>query len=89
MKNSSLIEVSWSHLPKNDTNGIITKYTILFKRLGTSTEKVVNVTGNHERTTVAMKPFANYSIEVAAVNSAGTGPYSNKIVRRTLVTGLC
>ena len=42
-----------------------------------------------EATISGLTPFTIYSIEVAAVNSIGTGVYSNPIIAKTPLMGKC
>ena len=42
---------------------------------------------NHYSFCVDLIPFTNYSVEVAAVNSVGNGPFSSSIENMTLEGG--
>ena len=75
---SSNITVQWRPVDCIHQNGNITGYSVRCGVHGSGTAQIMNVAGG--ATTVAiitdLDPATNYSIEVAAVNSAGTGVYS-------------
>ena len=63
-------------MPCLHRNGEITSYTVVV----TISEEVVksvevDVDDGREATISGLNPITNYSVAVAAVNSAGTGPY--------------
>ena len=63
-------------MPCLDHNGVITAYTVEVTLSGmvVATE---NVDGSARRGTVSeLNPSTEYTVTVAAVNSAGTGPFS-------------
>ena len=70
---SRSLTVVWGTVPCPDQRGPITKYRL---RYGTS---IVNTTGEGSRQHVltGLTPFTSYSVQVAAVNDGGTGPYSD------------
>ena len=66
-------------------NGDITGYRIRYTRVDSGESEMITVGGgntNGVRTSVipGLEPFANYSVEIAAVNVNGTGPYNNVVV---------
>ena len=69
------LSVEWGTVPCPHQGGPITGYTLRYSN-GTS---IVNTTGEgsrqHELT--GLTPFTNYSVQVAAMNDGGTGPYSD------------
>ena len=80
------ITVKWDPVSCIQRNGDITQYSVRYKVKGSyhiqnmrvkssAVTTEVTITGLHSATT--------YSIEVAAVNSAGTGVYSAAIVATT------
>ena len=52
------------------------------------TERSIDVSSsNRQATLFGLSPSTSYTVRVAAVNGAGTGPYSTVISIRT--TGMC
>ena len=62
-------------------NGDITGYSVQYGVEGSGSTQTMNVPGGNttETTISGLNSATTYSIEVAAVNSAGTGDYSNTI----------
>ena len=62
-------------------NGDITGYSVQYGVHGSGNINNINVSGDGttEIIITGLNPTTNYSIEVAAVNSAGTGVYSTAI----------
>ena len=93
--NSSSLVVQWGAVDCADHNGNITGYSVRYQVVGSpNTQRVVSVSGSGTTETMisSLMPSTNYSIEVAAVNSAGTGEYGNPINQLTLgecIYGMC
>ena len=68
-----------------DRNGEITGYSVRYGIEGSDSAQTMDVSGpNVNDTTIEdLMSSTTYSIEVAAVNSAGSGPYSNSITAET------
>ena len=66
-------------------NGDITGYIVQYEVLGSGSTQRKNVPGgaSTEATLTGLTDNSTYYIEVAAVNSAGIGVYSNPIAVRT------
>ena len=81
----SSITVQWGMVPCADRNGDITGYSVRYGVQGSSSTQTVNITGaSTTATTISnLMPSTNYSIQVAAVNEAGTGVYSDNISAET------
>ncbi|CAI8027810.1 Neogenin (Fragment) [Geodia barretti] len=80
------ITVCWEELPCFDQNGHITGYSVRHGEVGTNISATINVPdggGNHQTSISGLIPSTEYWIQVAAVNSAGTGDYSDFIVQET------
>ena len=79
---SRSLTVQWGTVPCPDQRGPITGYRIRYSN-GTS---IVNTTGEGSRQHVltGLIPFTSYSVQVAAVNAGGTGPYSTALTVETL-----
>ena len=85
---SSTITVEWGEVPCADQNGAITGYSVLYGVVGSGNTQTMAVDGaTVTQTTIEnLMSSTTYSIEVAAVNSAGTGEYSDP--RNQLTRGL-
>ena len=68
---SRSLTVLWGKVPCPNQRGPITGYRLRYSN-GTS---IVNTTGLTHILT-GLTPFTSYSVQVAAVNAGGTGPYS-------------
>ena len=73
--NSTALIVQWETVPCIEQNGDITGYTVRVLESGEMDVGDVN-----EVTISELTPSTTYSIQVAAVNSEGTGPYSDLII---------
>ena len=82
---STSITVQWGEVDCIHRNGDITGYTVRYEVQGNGSTQTVNVSGGEAtQTTISeLTPSTNYSIEVAAVNSVGTGVYNNLIFHLT------
>ena len=76
---SSSITVQWGAVDCIHRNGNITGYSVRYGVQGSGSKQTESVSGGAttEATISGLAAGTNYSIEVAAVNSAGTGVYSN------------
>ena len=82
---SSSITVQWEAVDCIHRNGDITGYSVRYGVQGSGSTQTESVSGGGATQTIisGLTPSTNYSIEVAAVNSAGTGDYSNVIYQLT------
>ena len=74
--------VQWKPVPCIHRNGNITGYSIRYYKQGREEEEHQNFTIPADNTTVSineLQPSIKYKIEVAALNSAGTGIYGSII----------
>ena len=76
---STALNVQWGPVPCIEQNGDITGYTVRVLESG-EMERVEDVVDVNEVTISELTPSTTYSIQVAAVNSKGTGPYSDLII---------
>ena len=76
---SASITVTWEPVPCMYRNGVITGYVIRYRELNNDSVSVETIT--RDKTSVfkitGLKPSTQYEIEVAAINSVGTGPFTN------------
>ena len=82
---SSNITVQWGAVDCIHRNGDITGYSVRYGVQGSGSTQTESVSGGAttEVTISGLTHFTSYSIDVAAVNSAGTGEYSNSITAET------
>ena len=79
-----ILTVQWGIVPCPDQRGPITGYRLRYSN-GTS---ILAIEGNEQNDRQLMltglTPFTSYSVQVAAVNTGGTGPYSTALTVDTL-----
>ena len=82
---SSSITVQWGAVDCIHRNGDITGYSVRYGVQGSGITQTESVSGGAttEATISGLTHSTTYSIEVAAVNSAGTGSYSSSITAET------
>ena len=80
--NSTAITVLWGMVPCRYQNGNITGYSVRYEVKGQSIQTINVPRGDIFKTTISSLALSTstYSIQVAAVNSAGTGIYSDPLV---------
>ena len=78
---SSTIVLQWGPVDCIHRNGDITGYSVRYGVQGSGSTQTMNVSGGdtYGTTITGLMPSTTYSIEVAAVNGAGTGDYSKSI----------
>ena len=78
---SSSITVQWEPVDCIHRNGDITGYSVQYGVVGNGGPQSVSVSGGGttELNVSGLNPASNYSIEVVAVNIAGTGMYSTPL----------
>ena len=76
---SSTITVQWGEVPCIHQNGVITGYSVQYGVMGSGNTMTMPVDGaaTTEATIDNLVSSTTYSIQVAAVNSEGTGVYSD------------
>ena len=81
----SSITVQWGAVDCIHRNGDITGYSVRYGVQGSGSTQTVSVSGGGATQTVisGLTASTTYTIEVAAVNSAGTGVHSNAIMQLT------
>ena len=79
---SSSITVQWEAVDCIHRNGDITGYSVRYGEEGSGSTQTVNTTVT-EATIHGLMSFTNYSIQVAAENSAGSGDYTDPITVET------
>ena len=77
------ITVQWEMVRCIYRNGEITGYSVRYSGGGSTDTMPVMGGDNRQATISGLTPSTDYTIEVAAVNDAGTGPYSTGMVQRT------
>ena len=86
---SSSITVQWGAVDCIHRNGDITGYSVRYGVQGSGSTQTVSVSGGGATMTTisGLESSTIHSIEVAAVNSAGTGVYSPVIMEETAQPG--
>ena len=74
----SSLRVTWQQPPEIDHNGPLTGYQIRYGQVGTSTSTVS--AGSTSYTLTGLTPYVRYTVQVAAVNSDGIGPFSSSLM---------
>uniref|UniRef100_A0A7E4V648 Neogenin-like protein n=1 Tax=Panagrellus redivivus TaxID=6233 RepID=A0A7E4V648_PANRE len=84
------IRVSWRPLAAVDQNGQITSYRIKYKaKQRGSPVSIADVEGSsREYTLNGLNPGTQYTVRVAAINTNGTGPFTNWVNVDTLLDDL-
>ena len=83
---SSSITVQWGAVDCIHRNGDIIGYSVRYGVQGSGNTQTVSVSGGGATQTIIFGPLlmsTNYSIEVAAVNSAAIGVYSTPVIIET------
>ena len=82
---SSSITVQWGAVDCIHRNGDITGYSVRYGVQGSGSTQTESVSegATTEATISGLTTGTNYSVEVAAVNSAGTGVYSDVVIVET------
>ena len=80
---STSITVQWGAVPCADQNGPITGYSVRYGEMGSGSSQTVTVSGASvtEVTLSSLLKYTNYSVRVAAVNSADTGVFSEPVLQ--------
>ena len=86
---SSSITVQWEAVDCIHRNGDITGYSVRYEVQGSGSTQTVSVSGGGATMTTisGLTSSTTYTIEVAAVNNAGTGVYSPVIIKETANPG--
>ena len=81
------LSVVWGTVSCPNQRGPITGYRLHYT--GNDKTYTINITGEGSRQHLltGLTPFTNYSVQVAAVNDGGTGPYSTPLIVETLQDG--
>ena len=82
---SSSITVQWEEVPCTEQNGNITGYIVQYHEMGSDTKQSMLVSGAERSgaTISSLMSDTSYVIQVAAINTVGTGTFSKEIHRRT------
>ena len=75
---SSTISIQWETVPCIHRNGRITGYMIQYMEVGGGVFINESVSGDQKETSITgLQSSTLYDIRIAAVNSVGTGPFTN------------
>ena len=81
---SSSITVQWGEVECIDRNGNITGYSVRYSGGGSTQTMAVSEADATMTTISGLNASTEYSVQVAAVNGAGTGEFSSSQSRLTL-----
>ena len=86
---SSSITVQWGAVDCIHHNGDITGYLVQYGMQGSGSTQTVSILGSAttEAAISGLTPFTSYVANIAAVNSAGIGVYSDLLTVETLMAG--
>ena len=76
------ITLQWGRVDCNSTNGAVTGYSVRYREEGSGGEEEVmraSGEGSLEAVISGLRPGTLYTLRVAAVNSAGVGPYTHSV----------
>ena len=74
--------MQWGTVPCPDQRGPITGYRLRYSTSVANIER--NEQNDRQHVLTGLTPFTSYSVQVAAVNAGGTGPYSTALTVETL-----
>ena len=85
----SSITVQWGAVDCIHRNGDMTGYSVRYGVQGSGSTQTESVSGGAttEATISGLTPTTSYVVAIAAVNSAGTGMYSEQLTVETIVAG--
>ena len=76
--NPASLMMSWQPPFPIDHNGMITGYVINYTEVDTNIMTSVNVSSETTQFTISvLVAYVNYSVTIAAMNTNGSGPFSN------------
>ena len=86
-----MLSVRYSRPLVEDVNGDLTGYVIRYSRVGSGEVEVMSVVNSSTLSSVisGLVAYVNYSIEVAASNINGTGPFSDLVFGLSGQDGEC
>ena len=79
---SSSITVQWGAVPCIHRNGDITGYSVQYGMVGSESTQNMSVSGDNA-TISNLAPSTKYIVQIAAMNDAGTGEYSDPVTTNT------
>ena len=87
---SSSVNINWGEVPCQHRNGEITGYVVVYRKVLSSgngerrqTQEGMVMVNGQTATIDNLDPITEYSVMVAAVNSAGTGVFSKPVTAVT------
>ena len=77
----AMITVTYSSPLMQLHNGDLTGYVIKYTRVDTDESQMITVNGDASNSVISgILAFTNYSVQVAAMNINGTGPFSVPVI---------
>ena len=79
---SKSLTIEWDKVATSHQNESITGYRLRYSTSDGINYAIINITGEEDKqyTLTELTPYIKYSVQVAAVNDEGTGPYSEPIL---------
>lgn len=74
--------ITWDQPPADDVNGVIIQYIINVTVVGSGQTFLLNSTTTTLNITI-LQPYTTYICVIAAVTSAGVGPFSSQVTLMT------
>ena len=74
---SRSLNAVWGTVPCSHQGGPITGYRLRSSKNDGTTIVSTTGEGNRQHVLTGLTPFTSYSVQLAAVNDGGTGPYSD------------
>ena len=80
---SNSLRIEWAAPPSQDRNGVITGYTLQYKKSSASSYSTISSLTVTLASLTSLNEFTEYQIRVAAATSSGIGPFSDIVVTTT------
>ena len=80
---SNSLRIEWAAPPSPDRNGIITGYTLQYKKSSASSYSTISSLTVTLASLTSLNEFTEYQVRVAAATSRGIGPFSDIVVTTT------
>ena len=81
--NSNSLRIKWAAPPSPDRNGVITGYTLQYKKSSASSYSNISLSVKRSARLTSLNESTEYQVRVAAATSSGIGPFSDIVVTTT------
>ena len=77
----AMVSVKYRSPENSLRNGDVTGYVIRYTRVGTGVSQMITINSRSNGSLISgLMAYTNYSVQVAAVNVNGTGPFSDVVI---------